>query len=254
MDARAVVLVAIVGGLLLARAFGARWQARSAAPLDVSDQARQLTTIPRSLTLFAFRNVIIPDERGTTEVDIILVGNTGVFVIEQKEYNAWIFGSEDDDKWTARYVDGSTHQLQNPLRQNYRHVMALVAHLGLPRDTFHSLVAFSGDCELKTPMPSNVLVGDYQSRVRWTDGIRLTDADVSRVCEALRALESRSTEAARIEHVGRLHERFSSMTTCPKCGAPLVERRSTKPTSDGEPFLGCRAYPRCTYTKKINAT
>ena len=251
IDTLAVVLVTIVGGLLVARAFRARWQARSAAP---PERAFQLTTVPKALRLFEFRNVIIPDERGTTEIDVILVGNTGVFVIEQKEYNAWIFGSEDDDKWTARYVDGSTHQLQNPLRQNYRHVMALVAQLGLPRDKFHSLVAFSGDCELKTPMPSNVLVGDYENRVRWTDGIRLTDTDVSRVCEALRALESRSTEAARDEHVGRLHERFSSMTTCPKCGAPLVERRSTKPTSDGEPFLGCRAFPRCTYTRKINTT
>jgi restriction system protein len=254
MDALPVVLVTIVGGLLVARAFRARWRARSAAPLDLSEWAPKLKTIPRSLKLFEFRNVIIPDERGTTEIDVILVGNTGVFVIEQKEYNAWIFGSEDDDKWTARYVDGSTHRLQNPLRQNYRHVMALVAQLGLPRDKFHSLVAFSGDCELKTPMPSNVLVGDYENPVRSTEGIRLTDTDVSRVCEALRALESRSTEAARDEHVGRLQERFSSMTTCPKCGAPLVQRRSTKPTSDGEPFLGCRAYPRCTYTRKINAT
>lgn len=254
MDYRVVVLMIFVGGLIAAGAFRARRQARSNTPLGFFERAPQLRTSPRSLELFAFRNVIIPDERGTTEVDVILVGNTGVFVIEQKEYNAWIFGSEDDEKWTARYVDGSTHQMQNPLRQNYRHVMALAARLRLPQDMFHSLVAFSGDCKLMTPMPSNVLVGGYENRVRHTDGIRLTDADVSRVCEALRVLESRSTEAARDEHVERLHERFSSMTTCPQCGSPLVERRSTKPTSDGKPFLGCRAFPRCTYMRKINAT
>lgn len=172
MDAVALVLVTIVGGLVVARVFRALRQVRSAAHLDGSKWA-QLETIPRSLKLFEFRNVIVPDERGTTEIDVILVGNTGVFVVEQKEYNAWIYGSDDDDKWTARYVDGSTHQLQNPLRQNYRHVMALVAQLGLSRDKFHSLVVFSGDCELKTPMPSNVLVGDHENRVRRTDGIRL---------------------------------------------------------------------------------
>jgi len=124
---------------------------------------------------------------------------------------------------------------------------------GSPKDRFHSLVVFSGDCELKTPMPSNVLVGDYENRVRGTGGIRLTDTEVLRVCEALRALESASTEAARDEHVARLRERFSSTTTCPQCGAPLVERRSTKLTGDGEPFLGCRAFPRCTNTRKIKA-
>lgn len=254
MDARVVVVVMVIGGLLVARALRSRWQARSAEAQGASERVPRLKTIPRSLTLFEFRNVIVPDERGTTEIDVILVGNTGVFVIEQKRYNAWIFGSEDDDKWTARYLDGSTHQLQNPLRQNYRHVMALAAHLRLPRDTFHSLVAFSGDCELKTPMPPDVFVGGYESRVRGTDGIRLTDTDVSRVCEALGALESGSTVAALAEHVASLHERFSSTTKCPKCGSPLVERRSTKPTSDGEPFLGCQAYPGCTYMRKLNAT
>jgi restriction system protein len=246
MDGLLVASVAIVGGLLVVRAVRARRQTRSSV--------LQLGTIPRSLRLFEFRNVIVPDERGTTEIDVIFVGNAGVFVIERKDYNAWIFGSEDDEKWPARYLDGSTYQLQNPLRQNYRHVMALVAQLGIPRDNFHSLVAFSGNCELKTPMPPNVLIGDYVNRVRRTDGIRLTDADVSRICAALRALESRSTREALDEHVGRLHQRFASTTTCPKCGAPLVERRSTKPTSDGEPFLGCRAFPRCTYIRKLTAT
>lgn len=101
-------------------------------------------SVPRGLKLVEFRNVIVLDERGTTEIDAVFVGNAGVFVIEAKEYNAWIFGAEGDERWTARYIDGSTHQFQNPLRQNFRHVLALVARLRLPKDRFHSLVVFSG--------------------------------------------------------------------------------------------------------------
>ena len=243
MDGLLIVLATIV--LLVARSVRAK--SRRHAP------AHQLETKPRRLRLYEFRNIIVPDERGTTEVDVILVGNSGVFVIELKHYNAWIFGTEDDEKWTARYVNGSRHQFQNPLRQNHRHIMALSAQLGLRREAFYSLVAFFGDCEVKTPMPPNVLIGDYEEHVLSADGIRLTDADVSRACEALRILASASTEAAHEEHVERLHRRFSSTTTCPRCGSPLVERRSTKPTSDGEPFLGCRAFPRCTYTRKVGA-
>ena len=253
MGSLLVVLLTTVGVLFVALLVRAKWHARASVSKGISELAHALETVPKGLKFFEFRNVIVPDERGTTEVDVFLVGNTGVFVIELKEYNAWIFGSEGDERWTARYVDGSTHQFQNPLRQNFRHVMALVARLHLPRDRFHSVVAFSGNCELKTPMPSNVLIGDYENHVRLTDGIRLTDADVSRACEVLQALESRSSDAAREEHTGRLHDRFSSATTCPKCGAPLVERRSTKSTSDGAPFLGCRAFPRCTYTRTIDA-
>ena len=57
MDALAVALVTIAGGLLVARAFRARWQARSPASLGVSEWSFQLKTIPRSLKLFEFRGV-----------------------------------------------------------------------------------------------------------------------------------------------------------------------------------------------------
>ena len=252
MDGQAIALTIIVGWLLVALAYRGIKQAQFGAPLDGHERALRYRTIPTSFRLFEFRNVIVPDERGTTEIDVILVGNTGVFVVEKKEYNAWIFGSENDEMWTARYIDRSTHRLQNPLRQNYRHVMALASRLGLSGDKFHSLVAFSGDRELKTPVPSNVFVGDYYKHAESIAGIRLTDADVSRVCEILTALEAQSSEIARADHVNRLRERFSSRTTCPKCGSQLVQRRSSKATSDGEPFMGCRAYPRCTYTRKYD--
>lgn len=250
-----VLLLAVIAGAFVVALF-VRAPKHPRAPEfgGISDLAPTLETVPRGLKLFGFRNVIVPDERGTTEIDVIFVGNTGIFVIELKEYNAWIFGDEGDEKWTARYIDGSSHQFQNPLRQNFRHVMALVGQLRLPKDRFHSVVAFSGDCELKTPMPTNVFVGDHRNYVRQTDGIRLTDAEVSRVCEVLQVLKSRSSRAALEEHVGTLHDRFSSTTTCPKCGDALVERRSTKSTSDGRPFLGCRAFPKCTYTRRMDAT
>jgi hypothetical protein len=236
------LVLLIIAGVVLALLFGGA--SRHASGISV----------PRGLKLFEFRNVIVPDERGTTEIDAVFVGNTGIFVIEAKEYNAWIFGAESDERWTARYIDGSTHQFQNPLRQNFRHVMALVARLRLPKDRFHSLVVFSGDCELKTPMPTNVLVGNCENYVRRMDEIRLTDVEVSKACEVLQALKSGSSKTALEKHVGHLHARFSSTTTCPKCGDALVERRSTKSTSDGRPFLGCRAFPRCTYTRRIDAT
>jgi hypothetical protein len=252
MDTLVVSLVLVTVGLLVARTFRRSLWA-SYIRTSSREPVNRFKSIQTSFKLFEFRNVIVPDERGTTEIDVILVGNTGIFVVEQKDFNAWIFGSEDDEKWSARYVNGSTHQFQNPLRQNYRHVMALAARLGLTKDKFHSLVAFSGKCELKTSMPYNVFVGDFHRRVQSTDGIRLTDVEVSRVCEVLRVLESRSSEAAIDEHVGRLRERFSSTAICPRCGDSLVERRSTKAASDGKLFLGCRAYPSCTYTRKIGA-
>ena len=46
-------------------------------------------------------NLYIPklnDE--TTEVDVVLIHPKGFFVIESKNYNGWIFGSEKNRYWT----------------------------------------------------------------------------------------------------------------------------------------------------------
>jgi len=239
------VLVVVAVALVLLYALGRRRK---------TGRERSFLSVPRQFRFFDYRSVIVGDERGTTEIDVIVVGNAGVFVVEMKEYNAWIFGDENDEKWTACYLDKSKHQFQNPIRQNFRHIKALQTQLGLPHELFKSIVAFTGNCEFKTPMPSNVIVGDYRDLIERADGIMLPDSEVKRVCQVLEALESASTNDAFDAHVSELKSRHSSTTICPKCGAPLVERRSTKSTSDGAPFLGCRAFPRCTYTKRIDAT
>jgi hypothetical protein len=240
-----VELVAVAALVVMA---ALRWR-RSAV-----QRKRGFFAAPRRLRFYDFRNVIVADERGTTEVDVIVVGNAGIFVVEIKDYNAWIFGNEQDDKWTACYVDKSKYQFQNPLRQNFRHVKALQARLGLPSEMFQSIVAFTGDCEFKTPMPPNVIAGHYRSLIENVEDIRLPDSEVRRVCQVLEVLEAASTSDAIESHVANLKARYSSKTNCPKCGAALVERRSRTATSGDATFLGCQGYPRCRYTRQVDAT
>src|SRR5262249_40217135 len=228
-----------------------RLQAPSAV---TARQTRGFLAAPRRLRLFDFKNVILADERGTTEVDVIVVGNSGVFVVEIKDFNAWVFGSEHDAKWTACYVDKSKPQFQTPLRQTFRHIKALEPRLRLPPDVFHSIVAFTGDCELKTPMPRNVTTGRYRDLIENADGIRLPDSEVRRVCQVLETLEAASTDDALKNHIAHLKARYSSKTTCPRCGAALVERRSRTASSDQPAFLGCQSFPRCRYTRQLDAT
>ena len=39
-------------------------------------------------------------DSGTTEVDLILIHESGIYVIESKNYSGWIFGSENHKYWT----------------------------------------------------------------------------------------------------------------------------------------------------------
>ncbi len=226
---------------------------RARRATTIGGSGREFLASPRQLKLREFKNVIVADQRGTTEIDVIVVGNSGVFVVELKDFNAWIFGEEQDEMWTASYRDKSTHQFQNPLRQNFRHMKALQERLRLAPEIVQSVVSFTGNCEFKRPMPPNVVRGSYRGMIENAIGIRLTDTEVQRICTSLEALEMASTDAELDGHVAGLSVRFSSTTTCPKCGDALVIRRSRSAPADDAGFLGCRGFPRCRYTRNIDA-
>lgn len=97
-----------------------------------------------------------PDGRGSTQIDHIVVSPFGVFVIETKNYQGWIFGGEKQRQWTQQ-IYRRKERFQNPLHQNLLHVRALMDFLQLPESVFHSVVFFIGNAEFKTPMPGNVL-------------------------------------------------------------------------------------------------
>lgn len=105
------------------------------------------------------RDVTLPYEGGTTQIDHIVVSRFGIFVIETLNLSGWIYGSEWDSLWTQSCGHFRV-EFQNPLRQNHAHLRALQALLGLRATKFHSLVVFTGKSEFKREMPLNVVRPD----------------------------------------------------------------------------------------------
>ncbi len=192
-------------------------------------------------------NVILPSTNGTTQVDHILVSTFGIFVIETKNMDGWIFGAADQDRWT-QVKFGKKYQFQNPLRQNYRHTKSLSEYLGLDHGLFHSVVFFIGECDFKTPMPANVLDRDLASYVKAFQRCCLSEDKVNSIVTRLTALKQ-SGAFRRAEHVHNLHTRHESTSQCPKCGSPLVKRNARKGKYAGQEFLGCSGYPKCRYIR-----
>jgi hypothetical protein len=201
-----------------------------------------------------FENLIVSDERGTTEVDEVVVTTAGVFVIEKKDFNAWIFGDESDEYWTAVYPNRERHRFQNPIRQNYRHVKALQALLGIRRELIRSIVAFTGRCRLMTSVPENVRCSDYLDYIMAHSEAVLADDEIGRISAELANLEALSDDAAFDRHVDDVHARFSSMKDCPKCGGRLVRRQSRQLGDEENQFMGCSNFPRCRFVKELDAT
>jgi hypothetical protein len=106
-------------------------------------------------TYHLIRNVTIPADGGTTQIDHVIVSRFGVFVVETKNLRGWIFGKEGDAYWTQKLYRHS-EKFQNPLRQNYKHTKTLSEILGISDDKMRSVVVFPGDSSFKTEMPENV--------------------------------------------------------------------------------------------------
>jgi hypothetical protein len=95
-------------------------------------------------------------KNGTTQIDHILVSRFGVFVIETKDYNGWIFADAKQATWT-QVLYRQKFKFQNPIFQNMRHVEAVKDTLDfLPSSCIQSLVVFTGSAKFKTVMPPGV--------------------------------------------------------------------------------------------------
>ena len=160
----------------------------------------------------ALNDVTLPTPDDTTQIDHVLVSRYGVFVIEAKNMEGWIFGSEQNAQWTQNLY-GKKYRFQNPLRQNYRHTRVLADFLSLPHDKFHSVVMFWGDCTFKTPLPSNVLNRGYTAYIKSKTDILFTDEEVAQIVEALAdGTAAQELENAPSTHVASLQERHNGRT------------------------------------------
>lgn len=144
-------LVALLIGFLSGRFIGYRLQNRGEA--IVSDAITKMFPPPMYHLL---NNLTIPAKDGTTQIDHVLVSRFGVFVIETKHYQGWIFADSRSPTWT-QVMFNKKHKFQNPLRQNYKHLKSVQALLDfLPPECIKSVVVFSGDGDFRTPRPEGV--------------------------------------------------------------------------------------------------
>jgi restriction system protein len=174
----------------------------------------------------------------------------GLFVIETKNMDGWIFGSAKQEMWTQQ-VFKKKFKFQNPLRQNYRHTRCLAEFLGLDHDLLHSVVFFIGNVDLKTPMPDNALTKGLSNYIRRFTTRVLAPAWVVEIEHQLKACQAGSV-VTRSERLESLEERYESVTICPKCGGVLIKRLAKRGPKAGSAFYGCATYPRCRYTRNAS--
>ena len=152
------------------------------------------------------------DNGGSTQIDHIIVSVYGIFVIETKNYKGWIYGSEKQKQWTQAFPNGSKFKFQNPLRQNYLHIKTLADLLGLELRYFHSMIAFIGECELKTrdELPEHVLTSGMVSYVKKKQDKLLTEGEVTSIVEQIKSNRFTKSWRTNRQHKAYLKDKHSN--------------------------------------------
>lgn len=198
-------------------------------------------------------NVTLNTPDGTTQLDHIILSRYGIFVLETKNMSGWIFGSEKQAQWTQK-IYKRTYKFQNPLRQNYKHLKAIEALLGINPGHLHSVITFVGGSTFKTDLPANVTQGiGFISYIKSFQQPVFTEAEVTTMLHALQTGRRAPTLATHREHVQSLKRRSdpTAERQCPKCGNALLVRTIKSGAKAGQQFWGCSGFPKCRTMKSL---
>ena len=147
------------------------------------------------------KNITLPTDDGTTQIDHIVVSQYGIFVIETKNMKGWIFGDEHQKTWTQKIYKHTT-KFQNPLHQNYKYTKTIESALNINADKIFSLIVFVGDSTFKTKMPKNVTyAGGFIRFINSKTEKLLSEKEVETVISMIEAGRLSKTFKTHREHV-----------------------------------------------------
>lgn len=146
----------------------------------------------------------------TTQIDHILIRQEGIFVIETKHYNGWIFACANAKFWMQTFYK-KKYKFQNPILQNYRHVKAIQTIFKFVKPQFiHNIVVFSGNAKFKTNKPHNVFyLEELISALETYSKPILSDEKVNFLVEHLESIRLKQSKKTDRLHQAYLAKKFS---------------------------------------------
>lgn len=99
-----------------------------------------------------FHDLYVEKHKGAfSQIDLVVITDVGIIAFEVKDYSGWIFGSENQSRWTQVLAYGKQkYPFYNPIMQNNKHVAELRRRLiQFENIPFYSVVVFYGNSVLK---------------------------------------------------------------------------------------------------------
>lgn len=133
----------------------------------------------------------------STEVDMVYIDKSGIYVVESKNYQGAVYGSWANDYWT-QVVRGKKYSFYSPIKQNKAHLRAVKKVVREGIDKFipiYSLIAFSDKTNLNvTPRKQGTTIVCKYEDIRHALQLNnnkemltaLSDKDIDTICELLK--------------------------------------------------------------------
>jgi len=224
-----------------------------------------LSQLPAEYTVL--NDVVFPTDRGTTQVDHVVISKYGVFAIETKNYIGEIYGDDERKEWTQMIVNNVTfrknpwktytyvtkNRFYNPVKQAYGHVYRIKELLKeYPHLPIIPVVVFAGRADISKVNSRNHVIYEEQipSLIGSYRASYLNDSDVITVLDILQGKNVRQvvddrTHVRNIQKAKQEVQNTIQSGICPKCGGQLIRRNGRYGS-----FLGCSNYPNCKFTAK----
>ena len=198
----------------------------------------------------------------TSQTDLLLIGEKGIYVSEVKLYpDAKIYGDGKKSQWYY-YKGGHKYNIYSPIKQNQNHIKHLKQFLKDFGDIpcFSVIVMLCDDFKVNNinEDPNNPDTVILNGLLNLRKGIQLlakgkptalTKEQQQTIFEYINANQHKGKEI-RLEHKERVsaikEEKMAAAqkNLCPYCKQPLVLRKGKY----GE-FYGCSNFPACKYTQ-----
>jgi Nuclease-related domain. len=183
---------------------GAYGEARTSMALEKIDK--------NSKFLF---NVYIPKNNDLTEIDIIYINPKGIFVIENKNYNGWIFGKDTDQKWCQSLNPQTKNFFYNPIKQNQTHIKYLKETLKIENlciENVKSIVSFNNRATLKKIKNNSECIvtnsNNLQNEIKKILKNSIENIDVNLIYDKL-AKYANVTEEQKQEHINKINSKYN---------------------------------------------
>ena len=197
-------------------------------------------------------DVLLKTQKGSTQIDHIVISKYGIFVIETKNYKGIIKGNEYDDNWSQILINKS-ETLRNPIKQNNGHIKALKDLIPeLRYKNIKSIILFTKRARLEVNCETSVTYFNKVNKIiKKYRNEEFTKEDVERIYNKINELninsfKERKTHVKNVKRNIKQAKRSIRKNRCPRCGGKLKKK-----TGKYGKFKGCKNYPQCTFKMNL---